>query len=44
MRDELLAAALSYARTRRLGGFVIGDDLAMSYVGYAVKADPVAVS
>ena len=39
-----LAAALSFARTRRLGGFVIGDDLAMSYVGYAVKADPVAVS
>jgi 2-polyprenyl-6-hydroxyphenyl methylase/3-demethylubiquinone-9 3-methyltransferase len=39
-----LVAALSYARTRRLGGFVIGDDLAMSYVGYAVKADPVAVS
>lgn len=37
LRRNPLAAGISYARTKRLGGFVIGDDLGMSYVGYAVK-------
>ncbi len=38
LKRHPIAAGLSYARTRRLGGFVIGDDTSMSYVGYAVKA------
>ena len=43
LRRHPVAAAVSYARTRRLGGFVIGDDLGMSYVGYAVKAQAATV-
>ena len=38
LRRNPVAAAISFARTRRLGGFVLSDDTAMSYVGYAVKA------
>lgn len=37
LRRHPLVAAVSYARRRRLGGFVITDDLGMSYLGYAVK-------
>ncbi len=44
LRRHPIAAGLSYARTRRLGGFVIGDDTRMSYVGYAVKADAVTAT
>ena len=39
LRRHPIAAAVSFARTRRLGGFAIGDDTSMSYVGYAVKAE-----
>ena len=42
LRRHPVAAGISYARTRRLGGFVLGDDQGMSYVGYAVKAEPEA--
>ncbi len=42
LRRHPVAAGISYARTRRLGGFILGDDLAMSYVGFAVKAGPAA--
>ena len=41
LKRNPVAAGISYARTRRLGGFVLGDDTAMSYVGYAVKS-PIA--
>jgi 2-polyprenyl-6-hydroxyphenyl methylase/3-demethylubiquinone-9 3-methyltransferase len=40
LRRHPVAAGISYARTRRLGGFVLGNDQGMSYVGYAVKAEP----
>lgn len=44
LRRHPIAAAISYARTRRLGGFAISDDnLATSYVGYAVKSAPATV-
>lgn len=39
LRRNPVAAAISFARTRRLGGFALGDDTSMSYVGYAVKTD-----
>lgn len=38
LKRNPVAAGISYARTRRLGGFALGDDTAMSYVGYAVKS------
>ena len=38
LRRHPIVAAITYARTRRLGGFVISDNLDTSYVGYAVKA------
>ena len=38
LRRHPVVAAVSYARRRRLGGFVVSDDLSMSYVGYAIKA------
>ncbi len=38
LRRHPIAAGISYARTRRLGGFVLSDDTSMSYVGYAMKA------
>lgn len=41
LKRNPVAAGISYARTRRLGGFALGDDTAMSYVGYAVKS-PIA--
>lgn len=44
LRRHPIAAAIGFARTRRLGGFIINDNLATSYVGYAVKAAPVTVS
>lgn len=37
LRRNPVAAGFSYARTRRFGGFVIGEDTRMSYVGYARK-------
>ena len=38
LKQNPIAAGISFARTRKLGGFVIGDDTGMSYVGYAEKA------
>lgn len=38
LKRHPIAAALSYARTRRLGGFALSDDTSTSYVGYAVKS------
>lgn len=38
MRRSAVGAVISFARTRRLGGFEVGDDTSMSYVGYAVKS------
>jgi 2-polyprenyl-6-hydroxyphenyl methylase/3-demethylubiquinone-9 3-methyltransferase len=37
LRRHPVAAAISYARTRRLGSFEVADDTGMSYVGYGVK-------
>jgi len=37
LRRHPLAAAVSYARRRRLGGFIISNDLGMSYLGFAIK-------
>ena len=37
LRRHPLAAAWSYARRRRLGGFDLSDDLRISYVGWARK-------
>jgi 2-polyprenyl-6-hydroxyphenyl methylase/3-demethylubiquinone-9 3-methyltransferase len=39
MKKGLVAAGLSYYRRRRLGGFEMGDNMSLSYVGYGVKAD-----
>ncbi|MCI0890588.1 MAG: 3-demethylubiquinone-9 3-O-methyltransferase [Chloroflexi bacterium] len=38
LKQNPIAAGISFARTRKLGGFQIGDDTGMSYVGYAEKA------
>ncbi|MCI0777860.1 MAG: 3-demethylubiquinone-9 3-O-methyltransferase [Chloroflexi bacterium] len=38
LKRNPIAAGISFARTRKLGGFQIGDDTGMSYVGYAEKA------
>ena len=38
LKRNPIAAGISFARTRKLGGFQIGDDTDMSYVGYAEKA------
>jgi len=38
LKQNPLSAGISFARTRKLGGFEIGDDTGMSYVGYAEKA------
>ena len=38
LKQNPISAGISFARTRKLGGFVIGDDTGMSYVGYAETA------
>jgi len=38
LNQNPIAAGISFARTRTLGGFQLGDDTGMSYVGYAEKA------
>ncbi len=38
LKRNPIAAGISFARTRKLGGFQLGDDTSMSYVGYAEKA------
>ncbi len=38
LKQNPIAAGISFARTRKLGGFKLGDDTGMSYVGYAEKA------
>ena len=38
LKRNPIAAGISFARTRKLGGFQIGSDTGMSYVGYAEKA------
>ncbi len=38
LKQNPIAAGISFARTHKLGGFRLSDDTGMSYVGYAEKA------
>ncbi len=38
LKQNPISAGISFARTKKLGGFQLGDDTGMSYVGYAEKA------